>query len=91
MMPVWYYRRRRHLMDRGVHIDPDCALDIYERLGAKAMVPIHWGTLHLRLGPPSMPRRRLAKIVGERNKPGVQILAHGEVLELDDALKQQTA
>ena len=91
MMPVWYYRRRRHLMDQGVHIDPDCALDIYERLGAKAMIPIHWGTLHLRLGLPSMPRRRLAKLIGERNKPGVQILAHGEVLELDDALKQQTA
>jgi L-ascorbate metabolism protein UlaG (beta-lactamase superfamily) len=83
MMPVWYYRQRRHLMDRGVHIDPDCALDIYERLGAKNMVPVHWGTLHLRLGLPSMPRRRLAKIVGERNAAGVRILAHGEPLELD--------
>ncbi len=82
MMPVWYYRRRRHLMDRGVHIDPDCALDIYERLGAKAMVPVHWGTLHLRMGLPSMPRRRLAKIVGERNAAGVQILAHGDTLDL---------
>ncbi len=90
MMPVWYYRSRRHLMDRGVHIDPDCALDIYERLGAKAMVPIHWGTLHLRLGLPSMPRRRLAKIVGERNAAGVRILAHGEALALDDVLKQKT-
>ena len=49
-------------LDRGVHIDPDCALDIYERLGAKALVPVHWGTVHLRLGPPSMPRRRLAKV-----------------------------
>jgi N-acyl-phosphatidylethanolamine-hydrolysing phospholipase D len=82
MLPVWYYRRRRHLLDRGVHIDPDCALDIYERLGAKNMVPVHWGTLHLRLGLPSMPRRRLAKLVEERSKPGVRILAHGERLEL---------
>lgn len=82
MMPVWYYRRRRHLMDRGVHIDPDCALDIFERLGAKHMVPVHWGTLHLRLGLPSMPRRRLAKIAGERNAAGVRILAHGEQLSL---------
>jgi L-ascorbate metabolism protein UlaG (beta-lactamase superfamily) len=87
MLPVWYYRRRRHLLDRGVHIDPDCALDIFERLGAKNMVPVHWGTLHLRLGLPSMPRRRLAKIAGERNRAGVRILAHGERLALDDAVK----
>lgn len=86
MMPVWYYRRRRHLVDRGVHIDPDCALDIFERLGAKTMVPVHWGTLHLRLGLPSMPRRRLAKIVSERHKAGVRILAHGERMALADSL-----
>jgi L-ascorbate metabolism protein UlaG (beta-lactamase superfamily) len=85
MMPVWYYRQRRDRLDRGVHIDPDCALDIYERLGAKNMVPVHWGTLHLRLGLPSMPRRRLARIVGERNKAGVRILGHGEALSLGDA------
>ena len=82
MMPVWYYRRRRALMDQGVHIDPDCALDIYERLGAKALVPIHWGTLNLRLGLPSMPRRRLAKIALARNAAGVHILAHGEQLDV---------
>jgi L-ascorbate metabolism protein UlaG (beta-lactamase superfamily) len=82
MMPVWYYRQRRELIDRGVHIDPDCALDIYERLGAKNMIPVHWGTLNLRLGPPSMPRRRLAKIVGQRSSAGVQILAHGDRFSL---------
>lgn len=84
MMPVWYYRRRRAALDRGVHIDPDCALDIYERLGAKTMIPVHWGTLHLRLGPPSMPRRRLAKIAGARSAAGVQILGHGERLPLGE-------
>ena len=82
MMPVWYYRSRRQRMDEGVHIDPDCALDIYERLGAKALVPVHWGTLHLRLGLPSMPRRRLAKIVLARGASGVNILSHGERLAL---------
>jgi len=83
MFPVWYYRRRRHWLDRGVHIDPDCALDIYERLGARAMIPIHWGTLHLRMGLPSMPRRRLAKVAAVRGSAGVRILAHGESLALD--------
>ena len=82
MFPVWYYRRRRHWMDRGIHIDPDCALDLYERLGARAMIPIHWGTLHLRLGLPSMPRRRLARVAAVRGTPGVQILAHGQELAL---------
>lgn len=82
MLPVWYYRLRRNLLDRGVHIDPDCALDIYERLGAKALVPIHWGTVHLRLGLPSMPRRRLEKIAAAREVKGVKVLAHGEQLGL---------
>ena len=31
---LWLRARLRH--DRGVHIDPDTALDIYERLGARA-------------------------------------------------------
>ena len=82
MMPVWYYRMKRAALDRGVHIDPDCALDIYERLGARALVPIHWGTVHLRLGLPSMPRRRLAKVAGAREVQGVQILGHGDRLAL---------
>jgi L-ascorbate metabolism protein UlaG (beta-lactamase superfamily) len=82
MMPVWYYRWRRAALDRGVHIDPDCALDIFERLGAKALVPVHWGTVNLRLGPPSMPRRRLAKVAEARGLAGVEVLAHGQSLPL---------
>ena len=85
MMPVWYYRRRRHLADQGIHIDPDCALDIYERLGARTMIPVHGGTLHLRLGLPSMPRRRLAKVAAVRGSAGVTILAHGQRLALAPA------
>jgi L-ascorbate metabolism protein UlaG (beta-lactamase superfamily) len=87
MLPVWWYRLRRRHLDSGVHIDPDCALDIYERLGAKALVPVHWGTVHLPFGLPSMPRRRLAKITAIRNIGGVQILGHRERLALDHAVK----
>lgn len=82
MLPVWWYRWRRRAVDRGVHIDPDCALDIYERLGAKALVPVHWGTVNLRFGPPSMPSKRLAKIASLRGVGGVQILAHRQRLLL---------
>lgn len=82
MMPVRYYRKRRQWLDKGIHIDPDCAVDIYERLGAKAMVPIHWGTLHFRMGFAGMPKRRLKEVIAERGVAGVQILAHGERMPL---------
>ena len=84
MLPVWYYRWRRTVLDRGVHIDPDCALDIFERLGARHLVPVHWGTVNLRLGPPSMPRRRLEKVAVERGKTDhVRVLQHGQRLPLE--------
>lgn len=86
MMPVWYYRMRRRALDRGIHIDPDCALDIFERLGARTLVPVHWGTLHLRLGPPSMPRRRLAAQAKARQVESlVSVLGHGDRLPLQPA------
>lgn len=85
MLPVWYYRWRRTAIDRGVHIDPDAALDIYERMGARTLVPVHWGTVNLRLGPPSMPRRRLEKVAAAREVAGVKVLAHGERLALGRA------
>jgi len=83
MLPVWYYRWRRRVMDGGIHIDPDCALDIFERLGARTLVPVHWGTVHLPFGLPGAPRRRLAKVAHERGKTdAVRVLAHGESLGL---------
>lgn len=87
MLPVWYYRLRRRSIDRGVHIDPDTALTIADLLGARHMVPVHWGTVNLRLGPPSMPARRLRKVVDELAAespiaPQVSILGHGEDLGL---------
>jgi hypothetical protein len=79
---VWWYRLRRRTLDRGVHIDPDCALDIFERLGARALVPVHWGTVHLPFGLPSMPRYRLQKIATARGVDRVRVLAHGQQLPL---------
>lgn len=83
MLPVWYYRMRRQALDRGIHIDPDTALGIAERLGARTMVPVHWGTLHLRLGPPSAPQRRLVKVATEAGLSElVKVLDHGQSLDL---------
>jgi L-ascorbate metabolism protein UlaG (beta-lactamase superfamily) len=78
MLPVWYYRWRKKHLDRGVHIDPDTALHIAERLGASKMIPIHWGTVNLRLGPPSMPARRLRKLASTLKLDHlIDVLAHG--------------
>ncbi len=86
LLPVWYYRRRRRALDRGVHIDPDTALAIAQRLGARAMVPVHWGTVHLRLGPPGAPRRRLEKVAAAEGAFDlVRVLGHGEALRLTSA------
>ncbi len=81
MLPVWYYRWRRRAFDQGIHIDPECAIDIYERLGARALIPIHWGTVHV-LGLPGAPRRRLVHAVAARGTSGVAILDHGQSLPL---------
>jgi len=81
MLPVWYYRWRQQTLDRGVHIDPDAALAIAERLGARAMVPVHWGTVNLRFGLPSMPRRRLVQVAAGRGLDRlVRVLGHGQTL-----------
>jgi L-ascorbate metabolism protein UlaG (beta-lactamase superfamily) len=83
MLPVWYYRMRRKALDRGVHIDPDTALEVAQRLGARTMVPVHWGTVHLRLGPSSAPRRRLLKMAAAGGQSElVRVLGHGETLPL---------
>ena len=83
MLPVWYYRMRHKALDRGVHIDPDTALGIAQRLGAGVMIPVHWGTVNLRLGPPSMPRRRLVKVAEDSGLSDlVRVLGHGESVTL---------
>jgi L-ascorbate metabolism protein UlaG (beta-lactamase superfamily) len=83
MLPGWYYRMRRTAVDRGVHIDPDCALRIFEQLGAHTMVPVHWGTVNLRLGRPSEPKLRLTAVAGQRGIiDRVSVLGHGESLLL---------
>jgi L-ascorbate metabolism protein UlaG (beta-lactamase superfamily) len=83
MLPVWYYRWRKNAHDRGVHIDPDTALEVAQRLRAKMMVPVHWGTVNLRLGPPSAPSTRLQKVAdAEGLSDLVRVLGHGEELEI---------
>jgi hypothetical protein len=46
------------------------------------LVPVHFGTLSLRLGSPYAPARRLEQITAERGLGGVEILRHGQQLGL---------
>jgi L-ascorbate metabolism protein UlaG (beta-lactamase superfamily) len=86
MLPVWYYRWRRKALDRGVHIDPDTALEIAQILGARTLVPVHWGTVSLRLGPPGAPRRRLLQAAEQAGLGHlVRVLGHGQSLPLEPA------
>ncbi len=88
MLPVWYYRARKRALDRGVHIDPDTALRLFERLGAKTLVPVHWGTVNLRLGPASGPRNRLVEVATESGVlDRVSVLGHGESLGVGGQLR----
>lgn len=86
MLPPWYYHRRRGALDAGIHIESTMALDVARRLGAKSMIPIHWGTVSLRLfHSVTAPRTRLlrhaqAQGVGDL----IKVLQHGQTLELSD-------
>ena len=66
MMPVPYYEKRRGRP--GVHIDPLAALDIAEALGARKIIPIHWGAVSLRLGPVDEAPRRLVEHAHRRGR-----------------------
>ncbi len=45
LLPVGAYAPREH--NGGVHCDPEEAVQAFKDLGAKAMVPMHWGTFRL--------------------------------------------
>jgi L-ascorbate metabolism protein UlaG (beta-lactamase superfamily) len=82
-LPVWYYRMRRGALDKGVHIDPEGALEVAARLGARIMVPVHYGTVQIPLGPGYTAPRRLAKIAAMKKATvRVAILAPGSQLDV---------
>ena len=84
ILPPWYYRARRHKIDTGVHICPETALGIAQRLSARTMVPIHWGTLNLRLfHSAKAPSDQLIQIASAQEASElVKVLGHGQELAL---------
>jgi L-ascorbate metabolism protein UlaG (beta-lactamase superfamily) len=64
LMPVGAYQPRWFM--RPVHVDPPEALDAFEDLGARALVPIHWGTFDLADEPLDEPPRVLLEEAKKR-------------------------
>lgn len=76
MLPIGAYDPpsfRKH------HLAPEDALDALEVLGARMMVPIHWGTFNLSWEPFDEPPRRLMQRARERGVEGkIRLLRPGE-------------
>jgi len=74
--PGWFMLRQ--------HMDPEQALQAFEDVGARVLVPMHWGTFKLADEPLDEPPRR---IEAERRRRGlspdrVRLLAVGETIEV---------
>ena len=73
--PEWFMRRN--------HLNPEDAIRVFRELGAKIMIPIHWGTLRLSHEPIHEPIQQLSRLISQYDlKEQVRILKHGETTEL---------
>jgi len=80
MLPIGAYDPpsfRKH------HLSPEDALDAFEALGAKVMVPIHWGTFNLSWEPFDEPPRRLMEQAKKRGlERKIRLLRPGETADI---------
>ncbi|MBI2981105.1 MAG: MBL fold metallo-hydrolase [Deltaproteobacteria bacterium] len=69
--PEWFMKKR--------HTNPAEAIQIFEEIGAKQMIPIHWGTFKLSTEPLDEPPLLLDRLASEKGiRERVKILKHGE-------------
>jgi L-ascorbate metabolism protein UlaG (beta-lactamase superfamily) len=68
---------------RRGHLTSDDALELFERLSARFMIPYHWGVFqHVTSGPFDAIRRLRARLGGHPREEEVHILEPGETFEL---------
>lgn len=82
LLPIGGYRPPSF---RFVHMDPEDALRAFADLGARYLVPIHWGTFVLSYEPPEEPPARLRELAasaGDAVAGRVHILPPGATLRL---------
>ena len=74
---------------RRVHMNPEDALRVLVDLGARHMVPIHWGTFVVSYEPIDEPIAWLAELARERGLTDrVAILRHGESRRFEAAARR---
>jgi N-acyl-phosphatidylethanolamine-hydrolysing phospholipase D len=78
MLPIGAYEPRWFM--RYQHMDPAEAYQAFLDLGARAMLPMHWGTFDLTDEPVDLPPKVLARVVAERGGDPLRVhtLAIGE-------------
>ncbi len=77
-LPPWFMEHH--------HMNPEQAVRAFDALGARWMVPMHWGAFQLTDEPVSEPAARLVAGRADASPAGrrLALLAVGETLELDD-------
>ena len=76
IMPIGAYAPRWFM--RPQHIDPGEAAEAFRAVGAKWLVPVHWGTFRLSDEPMNEPPRLLRRALGERDQAKVIQLSIGQ-------------
>ena len=83
LLPIGYAPRWKPGFRRG-HLTPDDALELFERLRARAFVPYHWGTFrHVTSTAYDAIRRLRQRLESHHRAADVRILEPGESLQLE--------
>lgn len=81
LLPIGCYRPTFFM--KRYHLDPSDALQAFVDLGARVMIPIHWGSFQLSLEKLGEPVEWLKRAASERGlEDSVKILTSGEFVEL---------
>ena len=66
---------------RDVHMNPEEALQAFQDLGAKQMVPMHYGSFRLSFEPPEEPLERLLTAAKKRGiEDRISVMIEGQPL-----------
>lgn len=77
LLPIGAYRPRWLTKDH--HLSPDDALKAFEMLGAKQMIPIHWGSFKMALDGIDESKKALLELIENSSlKEKIHILENGE-------------
>ena len=77
-IPIGAYEPREFM--KSAHVNPEEAVKVFNDLGAKKAIGIHWGTFKLTLEPMTEPPLRLQKALKNNGVPEekFRVLSHGE-------------